>query len=223
MSGLLIIMEGLDGSGKATQSKLLVQVLEQQGKNVRTVSFPNYKSQASIPAQMYLNGEFGTRPEDVNAYAASTFYAIDRYASYKIEWQEFYESGGIIVADRYTTSNAIHQCGKLPQSEWDDYLNWLFSFEYDKLTIPAPNLVVYLDMSVDVSQNLMSKRYDGHNEKKDIHERDKAHLEKSRAAAHYCAEKFGWETVLCDDGKKAYPIESIAEAVLEKVQAFLNI
>jgi len=222
MSGRLVIIEGLDGSGKATQSKLLVEALIAQGKVVKAVSFPNYESKASLPAQMYLNGEFGTHPEDVNAYAASTFYAVDRYASYKTGWQTFYENGGIVIADRYTVSNAVHQCGKLPKEQWDEYLEWLFDFEYKKLAIPTPNLVIYLDMSIDVSQKLMSKRYAGQEGKKDIHEKDKEHLAKSRTGAHYCAEKYGWKVISCDDGSEPYSIESISEEVVNTVQEYLK-
>ena len=125
----LIVIEGLDGSGKATQAKLLTSTLQEMGRTVRQVSFPDYESDSSALVKMYLAGEFGTSPSDVNAYAASSFYAVDRYASFKKDWEKDYAEG-IIVADRYTTSNAIHQCSKLPQEQWDGYLDWLFDFEY---------------------------------------------------------------------------------------------
>ncbi len=222
MNGRLIIIEGLDGSGKATQSALLAEMLAEAGKPIQKVSFPNYKSDASLPVQMYLNGAFGTDPEDVNAYAASSFYAIDRYASYKTEWAPFYLGGGVVVADRYTTSNAIHQCSKLPKEQWDSYLNWLFDFEYEKIAIPTPDLVIYLDMSVEVSQALMQKRYSAEGGKKDIHEKDEAYLLKSQQAARYCAEKYGWKRIACDDGNQPFTIAEIAETVAAVVNQFLN-
>ena len=131
--GKLIVIEGLDGSGKGTQAELLAKNLEAQGKAVRKISFPDYVSDSSALVKMYLSGQFGSRPEDVNAYAASTFYAVDRFASFKRDWGGFYEDGGIVVADRYTTSNAVHQCSKLPQEQWDAFLAWLFDFEYHLL------------------------------------------------------------------------------------------
>ena len=139
--GTLIVIEGLDGSGKATQAKLLFESLCQQGKDVRQVSFPDYDSDSSALVKMYLAGDFGSDPGDVNAYAASTFFAVDRYASFKKNWRAFYEAGGIVIADRYTTSNAVHQCSKLPEEEWDGFLRWLFTFEYELLGIPAPDAV----------------------------------------------------------------------------------
>ena len=126
MKGKLIVIEGLDGSGKATQAKHLAAALQQQGKQIREISFPNYDSDSSAPVRMYLSGAFGTEPGDVNPYAASSFYAIDRYAGMKQDWGCFYDDGGILIADRYTTSNAIHQCCKLPKEQWDSYLHWLF-------------------------------------------------------------------------------------------------
>lgn len=197
MSGKLIVIEGLDGSGKATQAKLLYKNLVQQGKQVREVSFPDYESDSSALVKMYLKGEFGSDPNDVNAYAASTFYAVDRYASYKKDWGRFYEAGGIIIADRYTTSNAIHQCSKLPEEQWDSFLNWLFCFEYDQLGIPAPDEVIYLQADTGVSQKLMTGRYDGDESKKDIHESNLEYMNRSRKAAEYCADKLEWKVVHC--------------------------
>lgn len=197
MRGKLIVLEGLDGSGKATQTKHLYDALCARGNRVRMVSFPNYKSDSSALVRMYLAGEFGRDPEDVDAFAASAFYAVDRYASFKRDWGSFYEDGGIVLADRYTTSNAIHQCSKLPEEQRDAFLEWLFSFEYSKLKIPEPDLVIYLQTDVQNSQRMMDKRYDGNTEKKDIHERNLDYLIRSKATADYCADKLGWHTVVC--------------------------
>ena len=144
--GKLIVLEGLDGSGKATQAKLLAAHLKEQGFSVREITFPNYESDSSALVKMYLAGQFGQHPDDVNAYAASSFYAVDRYASYKKDWGSFYENGGIIIADRYTTSNAVHQCSKLPPEQWESFLGWLFDFEFHLLGLPAPDEVIYLQV-----------------------------------------------------------------------------
>lgn len=218
LNGKLVIIEGLDGSGKATQSALLAQALEQAGQKVMKISFPNYDSPACGPVKMYLEGAFGERPEDVSAFAASSFYAIDRYASYKTIWQGFYKEGGIIISDRYTTSNAVHQCCKLPREEWDGYLSWLFDFEYRVMGIPAPDQVVYLDMPVEVSQKLMTQRYQGDEQKKDIHERDRAYLAAAQQAGDYCAQKFGWTRIPCHVNQEPLSIQAIAAAVEKTVR-----
>ena len=192
----LIAIEGLDGSGKATQAKLLAKTLAQEGIAVREVSFPDYGSDSSALVKMYLSGQFGSDPQDVNAYAASSFFAVDRFASFKRDWCRDYERG-IIIADRYTTSNAIHQCSKLPRQQWEPFLEWLFDFEYGKLGIPSPDLVIYLSVDPMVSQQLMTRRYSGDESKKDIHERDRGYLDRSQAAARFCADHLGWKTVEC--------------------------
>ena len=215
MKGKLIVIEGLDGSGKATQSQLLYETLLNQGKRVRKVSFPAYESDSSALVKMYLAGQFGKDPSDVNAYAASTFYAADRFASYKSDWGKFYEEGGIVIADRYTTSNAIHQCSKLPEEQWDGFLDWLFDFEYNLLGIPAPDTVIYLQVDPQVSQKLMSGRYQGDESKKDIHESNLDYLNRSRQAAQYCAEKLGWKVISCVVGDSMRSIESIHNEVLD--------
>ena len=150
--GQLIIFEGLDGSGKGTQTKLTAQRLKEQGRDLRQITFPDYDSESSALVKMYLSGAFGDKPDDVNAYAASSFYAVDRFASYKTDWGEFYREGGLVLSDRYTTSNAVHQCSKLPPMHWDGFLNWLFDFEYKKFGIPAPDAVIYLAVDPEVSQ-----------------------------------------------------------------------
>ena len=160
-NGKLIAIEGLDGSGKATQAKLLAGYLAAQGLVVREVSFPDYGSDSSALVKMYLAGQFGPHPDDVNAYAASSFYAVDRYASYKKDWGSFYENGGIVIADRYTTSNAVHQCSKLPPEQWESFLGWLFDFEFHLLGLPTPDEVIYLQVDPAVSQKLMTQRYHG--------------------------------------------------------------
>lgn len=214
MNGKLIVIEGLDGSGKATQAKLLAQTLAENGERVKKITFPDYESDSSALVRMYLHGEFGSKPGDVNAYAASAFYAVDRYASFKKDWGEVYQSGGLIIADRYATSNGIHQCSKLDESEWDEYLKWLDDFEYKKLGIPAPDVVIYLKADTDISQKLMSGRYGGDESKKDIHEGDIEYLKRSQKAAAYCAQKLGWKTVECVRDGKMRTIEDIHNEIM---------
>ena len=210
--GRLIVIEGLDGSGKATQAKLLTKTLEENGQPVRKVSFPDYESDSSALVKMYLAGQFGTHPDDVNAYAASSFFAVDRYASYKKDWQETYKNG-TIISDRYTTSNAIHQCSKLPKERWDAFLDWLFDYEYNLLGIPAPDLVVYLKVDPSLSQQLMTGRYHGHEEKKDINEKDIEYLNRCKEAAEYCANRLGWKTIECVQNGIMRSIEDIQEDI----------
>ena len=220
MSKLLVI-EGLDGSGKATQAKLLYDALCSCGAKVRQVSFPDYQSESSALIKMYLNGEFGDKPGDVNAYAASTFFAVDRYASFMKDWRDDYHKG-IIIADRYTTSNAIHQCSKLSALEWNTYLDWLFDFEYRKMRIPEPDLVIYLRVDPEVSQQLMTKRYGGYEEKKDIHEKDREYLRRCQEAASYCTKKLGWQVIDCCSEGNMLPVEAIGNDVFLLVKDYLQ-
>ena len=223
--GKLIIFEGLDGSGKGTQTQLTAEALKAEGQDLRQITFPNYQSPSSSLVKMYLGGEFGQRPDDVNAYAASSFYAVDRYASYKTDWGCFYREGGLILSDRYTTSNAVHQCSKLPPMHWDGFLNWLFDFEYKKIGIPAPDCVVYLAVDPEVSQKLMTERYHGDESKKDIQEKDREYMARSRAAAEYCARTLGWQRIECttiENGAKTMrTVQDINAEVLAQIRPLL--
>lgn len=221
MNGRLIVIEGLDGSGKATQAARLTDALNAQGKGVKQISFPDYASDSSALIKMYLGGKFGSHPDDVNAYAASTFYSVDRYASYKTNWGDFYRRGGIVVSDRYTTSNAVHQCSKLPREQWPAFLDWLFDFEYNKIGIPVPDRVVYLEVDPAVSQGLMTARYKGDESKKDIHEKDLAYLARSHEAADYCAHTLGWVKVPCTEQGAMRPIEAIHADLLQAIKEVL--
>ena len=211
--GRLIVLEGLDGSGKATQAKLLAASLAAKGLPVQEITFPNYASDSSALVRMYLAGQFGEKPDDVNAYAASSFYAVDRYAGYKSDWGRFYEEGGILIADRYTTSNAVHQCSKLPPEQWEGFLHWLFDYEFRLLGLPAPDCVIYLQVDPAVSQRLMTERYHGDESRKDVHEKDTEYLARSRRAAEFCAQHLGWRTVRCCVGGALRSIEEIQKEV----------
>ncbi len=214
--GRLLVIEGLDGSGKATQSELLARAMEQRGARVRKISFPDYAHRSSIPVQMYLAGEIGSLDE-VNVFAASSFYSIDRYISYRTDWRRDYLGDTLIIADRYTTSNACHQMVKLPREHWDAYLDWLADFEYSKMELPAPDLVIYLDMDPATSRRLLEKRYGGDGYKRDIHEANLSYLLDCREAALYAAEHWGWRVVRCCDGSDPFPPEEIHRRVLEAV------
>ena len=216
--GKLIVIEGLDGSGKSTQLDILPSGLKKIGIDSKTVSFPDYDSDSSALVKMYLSGKFGDKPDDVNAYAASTFYAVDRYASYKTGWGEYYNGGGTVVAGRYTTSNAVHQASKLPKEKWDNFLSWLYDFEYNKIGIPKPDLVIFLDMPIEVSQKLMSKRYSENGGKKDIHEKDVNYLNHCREAAIHTAQFSGWKIISCAKDGEARSIEDISADILAAVK-----
>lgn len=213
MKSKIIVIEGLDGSGKATQTKLLADRLESVGKTVTKLDFPDYESPASAPVRMYLGGEFGENPDDVNAYAASAFYAVDRVASYLKSWKKDLETKDVILSDRYVTSNIIYQMSKLPKDEWDGFIEWLNDFEYQKLGVPKPDIVIYLDVEPEVSQKLMEKRYGGDNSKKDLHERNLRFLLDCRKCAVYAAEKCGWKVINCCENGEIKSIEKIAEEI----------
>ena len=221
MSGKLIVFEGTDGSGKATQSELLCRRLEEEGHPFRKITFPRYGKPSAAMVEEYLHGNLGKHPGDVNAYAASLFYAMDRYASWKQDWGTFYEDGGLIVADRYTTSNAVHQASKLPEGERKAYLDWLFDLEYRLLGLPAPDMVVYLDMPTELTEKMMRKREAASGTQADIHEQDKAYLRRCRENANEVARLCGWTVIRCGRDGAPRTIEDIQGEVWEQVRTLL--
>lgn len=214
----LIVIDGLDGSGKATQSELLAQRLNAIGYRARTVSFPDYESDSSALVRMYLGGQLGGSPDDVNAYAASTFYAVDRVASYINKWGKDMDEYDFIIADRYTTSNIIHQMAKIAPGEREDYIKWLFDFEYERLELPAPDMVIFLDVDPEISQKLIYGRYQGDESKKDIHERDFQYLMRCRSSAVYAIERLGWVRIRCTENGGMRQIEDINNDILSLIQ-----
>lgn len=214
----LIIIEGLDGSGKSTQVELLQKYFKNENIDYKKIKLPDYDSPSSTLVNMYLAGKFGKSADDVNAYAAGAFYAVDRFASYKLNWGKDYENGTLILADRYATSNSIYQMEKIDESKWDEYLDWSADFEYEKIGIPKPDAVIYLDMPVEISQKLMTGRYNGDEDKKDVHEANVAFLEKCRKSALYAAEKQGWKVVQCSDGVNPLPIDEIHKKIVSIVK-----
>lgn len=219
--GKLIVIEGLDGCGKSTQTELLIDYLKKENIDFKKIKLPDYESPSSTLVKMYLSGDFGKDADCVNAYAAGAFYAVDRYASFKLGWKKDYEKNTLIVADRYATSNSIYQMEKLNSDEWDSYLEWSADFEYVKLGIPKPDLVIFLDMPVNISQKLMSERYGGDESEKDVHEKNIHFLENCRKSALYTAEKQGWKIVPCSDGLNPYPIEEIHKQIIELIKEVL--
>ena len=207
--GKLIVIEGTDGSGKSTQFRLLSERLEQDGVAFRHIVFPRYSEESSALIRMYLGGQFGTNPSDVNAYAASSFYAVDRYASYKMDWGQWYEQGGVVLSDRYTTSNAVHQTSKEPKEQQAAFLGWLYDFEYDKLGLPRPDLTLYLDVPTDFTEKLLRHREQDTGTKADIHEKDTAYLATCRETGRAAAAYYGWTVVQCVKDGKMRSIEDI--------------
>ena len=219
--GKLIVIEGTDGSGKTTQTGRLLERLRET-REVRHLKFPCYEQESSALVRLYLGGAFGSDPEDVNAYAASSFYAVDRYASYKQDWGAYYEAGGLVLCDRYTTSNAIYQAEKLPDGEREAYVNWLFDYEYRLLGLPKPDLVLYLDMPTEVTMRMMARRRRETGEVADIHERDENFLRRCRENVLQIADTQGWQVIRCAENGEPRRIDSIHEDIWSAVSALLE-
>jgi len=214
----LYVIDGLDGSGKGTITTRLQQHYHAAGITARRISFPNYESESGALVRMYLDGRLGGTPEDTGPHAASTMFAIYRYISDRCDWGDFYRDGdGIIIADRYTTANAVHQMTKIPQQQWDSFLDWLFDFEYNKLGLPAPDTVIYLDMLPHLSQRTITARSIAQNRTVDIHETDTSHLEKARRAGLYAAERFGWNVVASHQNGDLRSLDEVFDEILEKL------
>lgn len=219
--GKLFVIDGTDGSGKQTQLKKLQERLSKDGVEYKTVSFPNYDSPSSSLVKMYLSGEFGENAKDVNAYIASTFYAADRYATFKIGYQEYYDKGGIILADRYTTGNMVHQAGKIyDKQERKKFLDWLWDFEFNLYGLPVPSEVFFLNMPVEKSIELMKNRENKftHENQKDIHEKDKNHLIDAYNAACEVSKDYNWYEIKCMRDGELRTIEDIHEEIYNEVK-----
>ena len=223
--GKLFVIDGTDGSGKQTQFELLTQKLKENNIDFRTVNFPNYDSPSSALVKMYLSGEFGENAKDVNAYIASTFYAVDRYATFKKGYEEYYNNGGIIIADRYTTSNMVHQAGKIAdKEERDKFLEWISDFEFNLYGLPKPTEVFFLNMPVEKAIELMKDRENKftHEAKKDIHEKDKNHLIDAHEAACYVAKKYNWFEINCIKDGALRTREDISKEIFNEVMKHVN-
>jgi dTMP kinase len=221
MSGKLIVFEGTDGSGKATQAKMLGQRLRREGILFQEIDFPRYGNPFAEPARLYLEGALGKHPGDVSAYASSTLFAVDRYASYRQDWGGAYEAGTLILANRYTTSNAVHQASKLPPAQREEFLNWLFDMEYHRLGLPEPDLVLYLDLPTELSEKMLRQREQATGTHADIHEQDEAYLRACRENARQIVQALGWRVIQCAQHDRVRSIEDIHQEVWQRVKEIL--
>ena len=219
--GKLIVFEGTDGSGKSTQFSLLTKRLQAEQVEFRTMVFPQYSEPSSALIRMYLGGEFGTKPSDVNAYAASTFYAVDRYASYQKVWKTYYRQGGLILSDRYTTSNAVHQASKEPPERREEFFRWLQDFEYNRLELPRPDIVIYLDVPTELTGEMLRKRENRTHTHADIHEQNMDYLRQCRAVGMDAATHYGWTVIHCARNGKMRSIEELHQEIYALVNQCL--
>lgn len=220
--GYLLTVEAPDASGKSTQIDLLCKKLEASGRRVRKIRFPNYGSDACKPVEAYLAGALGKNPNDTGAYAASVLFAVDRYFSYRTDWKEtLVETDSVILLDRYTTSNAIHQLAKIEdEHEREAFLDWLYDFEFMKLALPIPDDTLFLDVPPSVSLALLAERAaTDTTHVTDIHEADRAYLSRCYDAARYAAEKKHWHTVDCAPNGVLRSIEAISDEIFSYVSA----
>lgn len=215
--GKLIVIDGLDGCGKTTQLKLVHSLLKAGDKKVLMISYPDYKNKSSALVKLYLNGNLAKNPQDINAYAASSFYAVDRFASFKQFWESYYNDGYTIIAGRYVSSNAIHQMIKLPQSEWDSYLKWLDDYEYNKLCLPRPDKIIFLNLPTKIATELIEQRYHGNKSKKDIHEMDIEYQSMCQISASYAAKTQGWCVIECAEDDEILPIVAITKQIMNAI------
>ena len=220
--GKLIVIEGTDGSGKSTQFRLMSEHLEKDGIAFKHIVFPRYSEESSALIRMYLGGQFGDKPTDVGAYAASSFYAVDRYASYKMDWGKWYEEGGVVISDRYTTSNAVHQASKETGKDREKYLQWLYEFEYDKVGLPRPDLTIYLDVPTDFTEKMLRGREAATNTKADIHEKDMQYLATCRQCGREAAAFYGWTVIQCVKDGKMRSMEDIHNEIYAAVKQCLE-
>lgn len=218
MAGKLIVFEGTDGSGKSTQFQLCCQALKAAGREFRTTVYPRYREESSALVRMYLGGAFGSHPDDVNAYAASTFFAVDRYAGYKQEWGAYYEAGGLMVMDRYTTSNAVHQASKLPEGQREEFFHWLFDLEYQRMGLPRPDQVIWLDMPTHLAVANLRRREAVTHTHADIHEEDNGYLTTCAQAAAQAAQLYGWQRIPCvNDQGQLKSVEDIHQEIMQLI------
>ena len=218
--GILIAIDGVDASGKQTQTEKLFERLKDAGVNVRMISFPAYDKPSSVLVKEYLNGDYGKKAEDVNAYAASVLFAADRFSTFKKDWIEDYNNGVVIIADRYVSSNMIHQAGKISDvSEKDAFLDWVWDLEFKKFELPEPEKTIFLDMPTEYGLKLMANRNNKitGEEQKDIHEDDREYMKKSYDNAFYVAKKFGWTTISCVKDGEIRTNDEINDEIYDKV------
>ena len=219
--GRLVVIEGMDGSGKSTQFEMLCERLSAEGRDFMRVRFPRYDKPSSVFAKMYLMGEFGDNPDAVNVYAASSFYAVDRFASFMQDWRGYYEDGGFVLTDRYTTSNALHQGAKLAPEYRERFFRWLYEYEFDLMGLPAPDMVIYLDVSAEIATSRLHERQSETSTAGDIHERDVSHLEQCSSCGAQAAQIYGWKKISCAEGGREKTAAEINAEIYELVAGYL--
>jgi len=222
MQGKLIVFEGIDGSGKSTQYRLLTERLQEEGLPFRKIVFPRYDKSSSALLRSYLSGEFGKDPSDVNAFAASTFFFVDRFASFKTDWGEFYHNGGTVICDRYTSSNAIHQGAKLPENELGAFLDWLYNFEFRLMELPKPDIVLYMDIDLETSLHQMKTRQEQTGTTGDIHETHADYLADCLRTGAIAADRLGWAKIRCLENGQMRPVSDIHEDIYLAVKGVLR-
>jgi len=222
MLGNIIVFEGIDGSGKSTQFELMCERLTAQNRQFRRLNFPRYSEPSSTLIRMYLNGDFGENPADVNAYAASSFFAADRYASFVQDWGEYYKSGGLIVTDRYTTSNALHQGSKMESSQRKTFFDWLYEYEFSLIGLPKPNLVFYMNIPATVAAERLSLRQEKTGTHADIHEQDFLYLSSCAESGAQAAAQFDWCVIDCEKNAQARSAEDIHSEIFERLQCLIS-
>jgi len=195
--GKLIVFEGIDGSGKSTQFELMCEKLVNEKQEFKRLVFPRYKEPSSALIKMYLAGDFGDKPDSVNAYAASSFYAVDRYASFVQDWREFYNNGGLILTDRYTTSNALHQGAKVAAEDRERFFKWLYDYEFNLIGLPAPDIVIYMNIDANFATTRLLRRQIETGTSADIHENDLAYLNSCAESGRQAATQYGWHKISC--------------------------
>lgn len=221
--GKLIVLEGIDGSGKSAQYRRLCKRMENDGLDYNKIVFPRYEKDSSMLIRMYLGGEFGPHPNDVNAYTASTFYAVDRFASYRQDWGAKYNAGGLFISDRYTTSNVVHQGSKLDACEQPDFFKWLADLEYVKMGLPRPDMVIYLDVDIPTALKRMEHRQSETDTKADIHEKDIDYLQHCLNTADKAADYFGWLKIPFMIGGKERDVDEKNADIYRLIRSFLNV
>ena len=195
--GNLIVFEGIDGSGKSTQFEMICKRFLSESREFKRLVFPRYSEPSSALIKMYLGGEFGDNPDSVNAYAASSFYAVDRYASFVQDWREYYENGGLILTDRYTTSNALHQGAKVAPEERELFFKWLYDYEFNLIGLPSPDMVMYMDIDAQFAAGRLRQREAETKTNADIHESDMVYLSKCASSGRQAAALYGWHSIEC--------------------------
>lgn len=226
--GKIIVIEGVDGVGKETQSKKLFDYLRKNHEKVKMLSYPNYEAPSSILIKKYLNGDYGANAETINPYVTTSFFAVDRFSSYLEDWKKYYEEGYILIIDRYVTSNLLFQSTKMDsEREMKMFLDWNIDLEYDKGGLPKPDCVIYLDLANEISQRNLEKRNKSVNHKSksevDIHEESKEYLDKVRNNGRKLCKYLGWIVVDCThiQNNDLRTVNDIHDEILRKTKKYI--